>query len=198
MVASGCPTTDWQHLRTAVVSVCDNCLSGHCRSAHHGVRDFFGRFKRNSRYRGSASAEKRTERAGSLSGRDNAGKKLNQFRTKWLMKVIGKTATHFFVISRCKRRGDRARIRTVFHRSNARNLRRQDSSRFRCLNLKVGNEKNEVQARRNVEALNTSAKERRLGQPSKQDGWEAVTPCNGEAAEGGRCSVIRMSFRFGA
>ena len=122
MVASGRPTADWQYLRTAVVSVRDNRVTRHGRSVHHGGRDFFGRFERNSRYRGSASAEKRTERAGSLSGCDNAGKKLNQFRAKWLMKVIGKTATHFFVISRCKGRGDRARVRTVFYRSKARNL----------------------------------------------------------------------------
>lgn len=122
MVASGRPAADWQYLRTAVVSVRDNRVTRHGRGVHHGGRDFSGRFERNSRYRGSASAEKRTERAGSLSGRDNAGKKLNQFRAKWLMKVIRKTATHFFVISRCEGRGDRARVRTVFHRSKARNL----------------------------------------------------------------------------
>ena len=122
MVDSGRPTADWQHLRAAVVSVCDNCVSGHGRSARHGSCDFFGRFERNSRYRGSASAKKRTERAGSLSGCDHTRKKLNQFRAKWLMKVIGKSATHFFVISRCKGRGDRTCVRTVFYRSNARNL----------------------------------------------------------------------------
>ena len=96
MVDSGRPTADWQYLRAAVVSVCDNRVTRHGRSAHHGSRDFFGRFERNSRYRGSASAEKRTERAGSLSGRDNARKKLNQFRAKWLMKVIGKSCHAFF------------------------------------------------------------------------------------------------------
>ena len=68
MVDSGWPTADRQHLRAAVVSVCDNCVSGHGRSARHGSCDFFGRFECNSRYRGSASAKKRAERAGSLSG----------------------------------------------------------------------------------------------------------------------------------
>ena len=122
MVDSGRPTADWQHLRAAVVSVCDNCVSGHGRSARHGSCDFFGRFERNSRYRGSASAKKRAERAGSLSGLNHTRKKVNQFRAKWLMKVIGKSATHFFVIPRCKCRGERTCIRTVFYRSNARDL----------------------------------------------------------------------------
>ena len=122
MVDSGRPTADWQHLRAAVVGVCDNCVSGHGRSARHGSCDFFGRFECNSRYRGSASAKKRTERAGLLSGRNHTRKKMNQFRAKWLMKVIGKSATHFFVIPRCKCRGDRTCVRTVFYRSNARDL----------------------------------------------------------------------------
>jgi hypothetical protein len=122
MVDSGGPTADWQYLRAAVVSACDNRVTRHGRSASHGGCHFFGRFERNSRYRGSASAEKRAERSGSLSGSDNAGKELNQFRAKWLMKVIGKTATHFFVISRCKGRGDRARVRTILYCSNTRNL----------------------------------------------------------------------------
>ena len=111
-----------QHLRAAVVSVCDNCVSGHGRSARHCSCDFLGRFERDSRYRGSASAEKRTERAGLLSSRNYTRKKLNQFRAKWLMKVIGKSAAHFFVIPRCKRRGQRTCVRTVFDRSNARDL----------------------------------------------------------------------------
>jgi hypothetical protein len=38
------------------------------------------------------------------------------------MKVIGKSATHFFVIPRCKRRGNRTCVRTVFYRSNTRYL----------------------------------------------------------------------------
>ena len=63
-----------------------------------------------------------TERAGSLSGRDHTRKKLNQFRAKWLVQVIGKSATHFFVIPRCKRRGNRTCVRTVFYRSNTRYL----------------------------------------------------------------------------
>ena len=95
MVDSGWPTADRQYLRAAVVSVCDNCVSGHGRSARHGSCDFLRRFECNSRYRGSASAKKGAERAGSLSGRDHTRKKLNQFRAKWLVKVIGKSATHF-------------------------------------------------------------------------------------------------------
>ena len=96
MVDSGRPMADWQDLRAAVVSVCDNCVSGHGRSARHGSCDFFGRFERNSRYRGSASAKKRAERAGSLSGRNHTRKKGNQFRAKWLMKVIGKSCHAVF------------------------------------------------------------------------------------------------------
>ena len=84
--------------------------------------DFFRRFECNSRYRGSASAKKGAERTCSLSGCDHTRKKLNQFRAKWLVKVIGKSATHFFVIPRCKRRGDCTCVRTVFYRSNARDL----------------------------------------------------------------------------
>jgi len=122
MVDSTPATGDGQHLRAAVVSVCDNRVSGHGRSARHGSCDFFGRFERNTRYRGSASAKKRAERAGSLSGLNHTREKLNQFRAKWLMKVVEKTATHFFVIPRCKRCGERTRIRTVFYRSNARDF----------------------------------------------------------------------------
>src|SRR6478609_5174431 len=122
MVDSARLTTDRQHLRAAVVSMCDDCLSRHGRSARHGGRDFLRRFERNSCYRGSASAKKRTERAGSLRGGNHTRKKLNQLHAKWLMKVIGKSATHFFVISGCKGCGDRARVRTVFYCSNARNL----------------------------------------------------------------------------
>jgi len=113
---------DWQHLRTAVVSVCDNRVSGQGRSARHGSCDFLRRLERNSRYRGSASAKKGAERAASFSGLNHTRKKLNQFRAKWLVKVVGKTATHFFVIPRCKRRGDRTCVRTVFYRGNARDL----------------------------------------------------------------------------
>ena len=117
MVESGRPKADWQHLCAAVVSVCDNCVSGHGRRARHGSRDLFGRFERNSRYRRSASAEKRAERAGSPSGLNDARKKTNQFRAKRLVKVIGKSAMHFFVIPRGKRRGKRTCVRTVFYRS---------------------------------------------------------------------------------
>jgi hypothetical protein len=106
-------------MRTAVVSVCDNCPSGHGRSARHGSCDFFGRFERNSRYCGSASAKECAERSGSLSSSDHRRKKLNQFRAKWVMKIVGKTAMHFLVIPRCKGRSDRARVRTVFYCSNA-------------------------------------------------------------------------------
>ena len=122
MVDWGLLIADRQYLRATVVSVCDNCAGGHTRSARHGSCDFVGRFERNSRYRGSASAKKGTERAGSLSGCDHTRKKLNQFRAKRLVKVIGKSATHFFVIPGCKRRGDRTCVRTVFYRSNTRNL----------------------------------------------------------------------------
>src|SRR4029077_19476334 len=122
MVDSERPTADGQHLRAAVVSVRDNCVSGHGRSARHGSCDFFGRFECNSRYRGSASAVKPGERPGWLSSRNHTRKKVNQFRAKWLMKVIGKTATQFFVIPRCKRRGQAPCVRRVFDRSNARDL----------------------------------------------------------------------------
>ena len=122
MVDSERPTADWQDLRAAVINVCDNCVSAHGRSARHGSRDFVGRFERNSRYRGSASAKERAERAGSLSGLNHTRQKANQFSAKWLVKVIGKSATHFFVIPRCKRRGDCTCVRTVFYRSNARDL----------------------------------------------------------------------------
>ena len=119
MVGSEGQAADGQHLRAAVIGVCDNRVSGSASGAHHGSCDFFRRFECNSRYRGSASAKKRAERAGSLSGLNHTRKKVNQFRAKWLMKVIGKTATQFFVIVRCKRRGECARVRTVFSRSNA-------------------------------------------------------------------------------
>ena len=122
MVDCGLLIADRQYLRAAIVSVCDNCASGRGRSTHHGSCDFFGRFECNSCYRGSASAKKGAERAGSLSGRDHTRKKLNQFRAKWLVKVIAKSATHFFVIPRCKRCGDRTCVRTVFCRSNTRDL----------------------------------------------------------------------------
>src|SRR5258708_5079652 len=122
MVDSGRPTADWQHLRAVVVSACDNCVSGRGRSARHGSCDFLRRFECNSRYRGSASAKKGAERTCSLSSCDHTRKKLNQFRAKWLMKLIRKTATHFFVIPRCKRRGNRTCVRAVFYRSNTRDL----------------------------------------------------------------------------
>ena len=122
MVDCGLRIADWQYLRAAIVSVCDNCAGGHARSARHGSCDFLGRLECNSRYRGSASAKKGAERTCSLSGCDHTRKKLNQFRAKWLVKVIGKSATHFFVIPRRKRRGDRTCVRTVFYRSNARDL----------------------------------------------------------------------------
>ena len=120
MVISGWRTADWQHLRAAVVSVCDDCVSGHGRSARHSSCDFLGSFERNSRYRGSASAEKRAKRADSLSGLDHTRKKVNQFRAKWLVEIIGKTATHFFIVLRCERCGERTCIRSVLYRSNAR------------------------------------------------------------------------------
>ena len=122
MVDCGLLIADRQYLRATIVSVCDNCASGCGRSARHGSCDFLGRLECNSRYRGSTSAKKGTERAGSLSGRDHTRKKLNQFRAKWLVKVIGKSATHFFVIPRCKRRGNRTCVRTIFYRSNTRNI----------------------------------------------------------------------------
>ena len=122
MVDWGLLIADRQYLRATIVSVCDNCVSGRGRSARHGSCDFLGRLERNSRYRGSTSAKKGTERASSLSGRDHTRKKLNQFRAKWLVKVIGKSATHFFVIPRCKRCGNRTCVRTVFYRSNTRYL----------------------------------------------------------------------------
>jgi len=122
MVDCGLLIADRQYLRAAIVSVCDNCAGGRGRSACHGSCDFLRRFECNSRYRGSASAKKGTERAGSLSGCDHTRKKLNQFRAKRLVKVIGKSATHFFVIPRCKRRGNRTCVRTVFYRSNTRYL----------------------------------------------------------------------------
>jgi hypothetical protein len=122
MVNCGLLIADRQYLRAAIVSVCDNCAGGRGRSARHSSCDFLGRLECNSRYRGSTSAKKGTERAGSLSGRDHTRKKLNQFRAKWLVKVIGKSATHFFVIPRCKRRGNRTCVRTVFYRSNTRDL----------------------------------------------------------------------------
>ena len=122
MVDCGLLIADRQYLRAAIVSVCDNCASGRGRSVRHGGCDFLGRLECNSRYRGSASAKKRAERAGALSGLNHTRKKVNQFRAKWLMKVIGKSAAHFFVIPRCKRRGQRTCVRTVFCRSNARDL----------------------------------------------------------------------------
>ena len=122
MVDCGLLFADRQYLRAAIVSVCDNCASGRGRSVRHGGCDFLGRLECNSRYSGSASAKKGTERAGSLSGCDHTRKKLNQFRAKWLVKVIGKSATHFFVIPRCKRCGNRTCVRTVFYRSNTRYL----------------------------------------------------------------------------
>ena len=122
MVDCGLLFADRQYLRAAIVSVCDNCASGRGRSVRHGGCDFLGRLECNSRYRGSASAKKGAERAGLLSSRNYTRKKLNQFRAKWLMKVIGKSAAHFFVIPRCKRRGQRTCVRTVFDRSNARDL----------------------------------------------------------------------------
>ena len=96
MVDCGLLIADRQYLRAAIVSVCDNCASGRGRSARHGGCDFLGRFECNSRYRGSASAKKRAERAGSLSGCDHTRKKLNQFRAKWLVKVIAKKCHAFF------------------------------------------------------------------------------------------------------
>ena len=122
MVDWGLLTADRQYLRAAIVSVCDNCAAGRGRSARHRSCDFLGRLKCNSRYRGSASAKKGAERTCSLSGRDHARKKLNQFRAKWLVKLIGKSATHFIVISRCERRGNRTRVRRVLYRSNARDF----------------------------------------------------------------------------
>lgn len=122
MVDCGLLIADRQYLRATIVSVCDNCAGGCGCSARHGNCDFLGRLECNSRYRGSTSAKKGTERAGSLSGRDHTRKKLNQFRAKRLVKVIGKSATHFFVIPRCKRRGNRTCVRTVFYRSNTRYL----------------------------------------------------------------------------
>jgi hypothetical protein len=120
MVDCGSLIADRQYLRAAIVSVCDNCARWRARSARHGSCDFLRRFECNSRYRGSASAKKGTERAGSFSGCDHTRKKLNQFRAKRLVKVIGKSATHLFVIPRCKRRGNRTCVRTVFYRSNTR------------------------------------------------------------------------------
>jgi hypothetical protein len=122
MVDCGLLIADRQHLRAAIVRVYDNCASGRGRSARHGGCDFLRRLECNSRYRGSASAKKGAERTCSLSGCDHTRKKLNQFRAKWLVKVIGKSATHFFVIPRCKRRGNRTCVRTVFCRSNTRDL----------------------------------------------------------------------------
>jgi len=122
MVDCGSRMTDWQHLCAAIVSVCNNCVCGRGRSARHGSCYFFRRFECNSRYRGSASAKKSAERAGSLSGHDHTRKKVNQFRAKWLVKIIGKSTTHFFVIPRNKRRGNRACVRTVFYRRSARDL----------------------------------------------------------------------------
>ena len=122
MVDCGLLIAGRQYLRAAIVSACDNCASGRGRSARHDSCDFLGPLERNSRYRGPTSAKKGTERAGSLSGRDHTRKKLNQFRAKWLVKVIGKSATHFFVTPRCKRRGNRTCVRTVFYRSNTRDL----------------------------------------------------------------------------
>src|SRR6516225_4120304 len=128
----------WQHLRATVVSVCDDCASRRGRSAHHGSCDFFGPFERNSRYRGSASAKKGTERAGSLSGLKHMRKKANQFRAKWLVKVIGKGTAHFFVISRSKRRGNRTCARTALYCGNARDLRRQNASRACGFDFEIG------------------------------------------------------------
>ena len=122
MVDCGLLIADWQYLRATIVSVCDNCAGGRGRSARHGGCDFLGGLERNSRYRGSTSAKKGTERASSFSGCDHTRKKLNQFRAKWLVKAIGKSATHFFVIPQCKRRGNRTCVRTVFYRSNTRYL----------------------------------------------------------------------------
>src|SRR5438045_483076 len=122
MVDCGLLIADRQYLRAAVVSVRDKGAGGRGRGARHGSGDFLGRFECNSRYRGSTSTKKGTERAGSLSGRDHTRKKMNQFRAKWLVKAIGKSATHFFIIPRCKRRGNRTCVRTIFYRSNTRNI----------------------------------------------------------------------------
>src|SRR5262245_35784764 len=102
----------WQHPSAMVVCVCDNCVSGRGRSLCHCSCDLFVPVERDSCNRGSASAEKRAERAGSFGGSDHVRKKLNQFRAKWLMKVIAKSATHFFVIPRCERCGNRTCVRT--------------------------------------------------------------------------------------
>ena len=122
MVDCGLRIADRQYLRAAIVSVCDNCTSGRGCGARHGSCDFLRRFECNSRYRGSASAKKRAERAGSLSRLNHTRKKVNHFCAKWLMKVIGKTATQFFIVLRCERRGERTCIRTVLYRSNARDF----------------------------------------------------------------------------
>src|SRR5947199_8420502 len=106
MVDCGLLIADRQYLRAMIVSVCDNCAGGRGRSARHGSCDFLRRFECNSRYRGSASAKKGAECAGSLSSSDRTRKKLNQVRAKRLMKIIGKSATHFFIIPRCKSRGN--------------------------------------------------------------------------------------------
>jgi hypothetical protein len=79
---------DRQHLCAAVVSVCDNCVSGHGRSAQHRSRYLFGPFERNSSYRGSATAKKSAERTCPLGGCDHMWKKTNQFRAEWLVKVV--------------------------------------------------------------------------------------------------------------
>src|SRR5947207_563532 len=115
MVDYGLLIADRQCLSATIVSACDNCAGGRGRSARHGCCDFLGRLECNSRYRGSTSAKKGTERAGSLSGRDHTRKKLNQLRAKWPVKVIGKSDTHSFVIPRRKRRGNRTCVRTIFY-----------------------------------------------------------------------------------
>jgi hypothetical protein len=75
MLDSRWSPANWQHLCATIVSVCDNCVTGLGRSARHSSCDFFGRFECNSRYRRSASAKKRAERASSLRSLDHTRQK---------------------------------------------------------------------------------------------------------------------------
>src|SRR2546426_1955274 len=90
-------------LNSAVISDRNDCAR-RCRfcCALHGSGNLSRVAQGDSADGRSAATKKDAERASLFSGRDDARQKRNQLRAKWLMKLIGKCAAQFFVVTRSK------------------------------------------------------------------------------------------------
>ena len=117
------------------------------RCFQHGRCDGLRITERDAANRGTAAAEKSSERARLLTSRDRLRQKRHERFPERLVQPIPKAAAQQIVTALDERRGDSARIRHARHCATPRDRVGQNLPRLGCGNLEVWNEKDEFQLR---------------------------------------------------